>query len=211
MARVKYGKQSIEGVSNVIVNSDNIITDRGTIPLGKVSVLRIEVRGLIDKVKSNNCCSIKGDVYACQVGNYVQVDGMLMSCRRSPTEQSRVQVDREAFVFFGNDEKYWDAFKHGFPLSIAKAKVLHIDGNLFSIESATSNIETHLEVYGKVKMAKVSNILYVRGTAVEAIAPRGVCTMGAKNRPDPRQLYKTKAEMEETIFNNCFGDFFNKR
>lgn len=188
------GKEVAKGSIGVTFMENHLIIDGNKrIELPKAGRLRIEVYGDVRSANVSNCCSVEGSVQEAIVCNQVRCDGFIGACISKYWEGSRVDVDREAFVYFGRDADYWGALQSGGRVSKERVTVIRIEGILGYFNYSVPSMEVHPEIHGSVGRIEVGNCLYVRGTVKYSEASHGVATMNMNPaRPNPCSLYKKK-------------------
>lgn len=184
MASIKIGKKVLENITDVKIfdlSTDgnyfviSVLTAEGKelkSSFLKKGRFRLELKGNLLSGKFANCATVFGDIQSANVGNSARVDGFVVdySCPRGS-----ISVDTSIEINYGNAARARKTY--------TRATIVHIDGDIRSIECNVSNVEFEYVVFGNCKEISVSNCLSCKGKVANLVAGNIIyCNCGVHNK-----------------------------
>lgn len=191
-----YIKDYYSNISSIKIKTDN---------------LRIECKGNVGVVNSNNCATVYGNIVQSTVQNCAYVDGFIKDycCPRGS-----ISIDNSIYICHGSELIKRNGMTVYDSSSSTKAKVIKIDASdyLNSLSVDVSNIRCEVVVFGSVNTITVGNCLYTKGIVESCSAGNALyMTAGLNKAKSTKTILQERAERNKEIddsLNNIFKNVF---
>lgn len=222
MAKLIYGKNTIEGFSSIKVKMDRenggyiLATDNNKILKISHNTNRpnvIEVHGNVKYVNVDRNCTVIGNVEYLKASMGIYCEGSLP--QKDFDKNGRVVIEKDIRITYGEQRRYQKALNSHIlfeEYELIEKPVIRIEGDLQTLNNMES---LYIEpiIFGNVETITSDFDIHVKGNIGYCACPTTHTTAGIVPEIDFKQKYQEyidKKNTEDEIFNDIFGDIFNK-